>query len=304
MKKNVLFAGLGNMGYPMARNLKSKSLFNVYGYDKIPSLVTKAAEEFSLDHHTSINYRDIDCVISIVPDTNDLKNFYVNDGIFKECKEGTLLIDCSTIGNKNATEINKMVRDNGMVFVDAPVCGGVMKAATGKLSFLVGADNETIFSKAKDYLQYMAENVFDCKKVGNGQTVKVVNNMGIAIQMRSVIEMMMLGESLDIDAKTLANILVHCTSNCWALDTTNPVPNAVSTSPSNNDYEGGFKTKLMLKDVKLALDDAINKGINLKFAELIAQDFERVVEAGYGDKDFGYLYQLLSKTQNMNTTLK
>lgn len=298
MKKNVLFAGLGNMGYPMARNLVTRGQFNVFGYDVAAQPIEKAAKEFNIRSYKDIAFSEIDCVISIVPDVQSLKTLYTSSGIFSQCKPNTMLIDCSTIGTKNALNVGKLVSDHDMVFVDAPVTGGVMKAANGQLGFLVGADNPSIFETAKQYLQPMAGNVFNCKKMGNGQTVKVVNNMGVAIQMRSVVEMMLLGESLGIDTKTLTGILVNGTSNCWALDTTNPVPNAVEKSPANRDYEGGFKTKLMLKDVMLALEEAKETGLDLKFAKMVAEDYQQVVDEGFGERDFGYLYQIVKERQH------
>lgn len=78
--------------------------------------------------------------------------------------------------SQNATKI-------GLTYVDAPVSGGVTGAAAGTLTFMVGADNNDIFTKCKPILEGMGKNFFNCGKASAGQIAKLCNNMALAIEM-------------------------------------------------------------------------------------------------------------------------
>lgn len=73
-----------------------------------------------------------------------------------------MIIDCSTISPTVAMGLNASGKKHGMTFVDAPVSGGVTGAAAGTLTFMVGAENHTIFDKVKPILEAMGKSIFNC----------------------------------------------------------------------------------------------------------------------------------------------
>ena len=73
-----------------------------------------------------------------------------------------------------------------MTYIDAPVSGGVGGATAGTLTFMVGAENEQIFNQCKPLLKGMGKNFFNCGKAGNGQVMKICNNLAVAMQMISI----------------------------------------------------------------------------------------------------------------------
>lgn len=95
--------------------------------------------------------------------------------------------------------------------------------ATGTLTFMVGGSEEA-FERAKPVLSNMGKNVVLCGGVGNGQVVKICNNLVLGISMIGVSEAMNLGVQLGMDAKTLAGIFNTSSARCWSSDTYNPVP--------------------------------------------------------------------------------
>ena len=99
-----------------------------------------------------------------------------------------MIIDSSTISPTVAKSLNKKGKDYGMTYVDAPVSGGVGGATAGTLTFMVGAENEEVFNRCKPYLEGMGKNFFNCKQAGNGQVVKLCNNMSLAVQMIGICE--------------------------------------------------------------------------------------------------------------------
>jgi 3-hydroxyisobutyrate dehydrogenase-like beta-hydroxyacid dehydrogenase len=83
-------------------------------------------------------------------------------GLFKNASKKSLVIDCSTISPTVAMALNKSGKDQGITYVDAPVSGGVTGAAAGTLTFMVGAETESIFGTVKPFLECMGKSIFNC----------------------------------------------------------------------------------------------------------------------------------------------
>ena len=150
-----------------------------------------------------------------------------------------------------AIELNQQAKSKGMTYIDAPVSGGVTGAQAGTLTFMVGAENPALFDKSKEILQTMGKSFFNCQKPGAGQIAKLCNNMALAM-----------GAKLGMDGKVLSDIMKVSSSRCWSVDTYNPVPGVIEGVPASRDYERGFGSELMLKDLKLASDAA--QSVNCK----------------------------------------
>jgi 3-hydroxyisobutyrate dehydrogenase len=172
--------------------------------------------------------------------------------LFKNAAKNSLVIDCSTISPSVAMALNASGKSQGHTYVDAPVSGGVTGAAAGTLTFMVGAEDHSIFEKVKPFLECMGKSIFNCEKVGAGQIAKVCNNMALAIEMIGISEALALGAKLGMDSKILTNIMKVSSSRCWSVDTYNPVPGIMENVPASRDYQGGFACELMLKDLRLA----------------------------------------------------
>lgn len=138
-------------------------------------------------------------------------------------KSNTLLIDTSTIDPNIAREVSSKAEALSAQMIDAPVSGGVGGAQAGTLTFMVGGTLPS-FERAKILLQCMGKNIVHCGPSGNGQVVKVCNNLVLAISMVGVSEAMNLGVTLGMDPTLLAKIFNSSSARCWSSDTYNPVP--------------------------------------------------------------------------------
>lgn len=114
--------------------------------------------------------------------------------------------------------------------------GGIMGAANGTLTFMVGAPDNDDFKRASIVLKGMGKNIFPCGGPGTGQIAKIANNMILGINMVAACEGMAMGEKLGIDPKVLCDILSVCTANSWVIDTTNPRPGNKPNAPASNNY--------------------------------------------------------------------
>ncbi|WOC13376.1 3-hydroxyisobutyrate dehydrogenase [Gordonia sp. MP11Mi] len=246
----IAFVGLGNMGGPMAANLISAG-HEVVGFDLSADAVAAAVEHGV----TSVESAEAavvgaDAVITMLPSGAIVKGVYAS--VLDRAAAGTLFIDSSTISVEDAREVNAQATAAGMLQVDAPVSGGVKGATAGTLAFMVGGDDASV-SAAQPVLDPMAGKIVPCGGAGNGQAAKLCNNMILAVQQIAVGEAFVLAEKLGLADQALYDVVTGATGNCWALHTNCPVPGPVPSAPSENDYQPGFATALMNKDLGLAM---------------------------------------------------
>jgi len=238
---------------------------------------------------------DASYVITMLPSNDHVRQAYGGEnGIISSSKfkDGCLCIDSSTIDPMVSREVNEMVTARGGRFVDAPVSGGVGGAEAGTLTFMVGG-TESNFTKSHNVLNDMGANIVHCGDVGTGEVAKLCNNMVLAISMLGVSEAMNLGEKLGMDPKVLAGIMNTSTARCWSSDTYNPTPGVIEGVPSSRDYEGGFGSALMLKDLGLATDAAKSVAAPVPMGAASQSFYQLMVANGLGAKDFSVAYQFL-----------
>ncbi|XP_044306667.1 3-hydroxyisobutyrate dehydrogenase, mitochondrial [Varanus komodoensis] len=298
-KTSVGFIGLGNMGNPMAKNLV-KHGYPVIAYDVFP----EACKEFQeLGAQVTDSPADVaeraDRIITMLPSNpNAIEVYTGTNGILKKVKKGSLLIDSSTIDPVVSKELAKEAEKMGAVFMDAPVSGGVGAARAGNLTFMVGGVEQE-FDAAKELLTCMGSNVIYCGEVGTGQAAKICNNMLLAISMIGTAETMNLGIRLGLDPKLLSKILNMSSGRCWSSDTYNPVPGVMEGVPSANNYQGGFGTTLMAKDLGLAQNSATNTKTPIPLGSLAHQVYRIMCAKGYAQKDFSSVFQFLREEENL-----
>ncbi|MFN9711822.1 MAG: 3-hydroxyisobutyrate dehydrogenase, partial [Alphaproteobacteria bacterium] len=203
-----------------------------------------------------------------------------------------LLIDSSTIDVESARAVAVQARAAGFRFADAPVSGGTAAAEAGTLAFMVGCD-EADFGVIEDAIAPMSRVTMRAGDHGAGQAAKICNNMVLGISMIGVCEAFALAEKLGLEGERFFEIAAKSSGQCWSLTSYCPWPGPVPTAPSNRNYEGGFATAMMLKDLKLAQEAAAKSGAAAPLgaaAEGLYALFDRL---GGSDKDFSAILEML-----------
>ena len=250
---HIAFIGVGNMGNPMAQNL-IKAGHAVVAFDLNADLLAKAADAGATAAGSAAEaVRGAEVVITMLPAGTHVKD--VVSGLFGDLDAGALLIDCSTIDVATARRVIDAATDRGFDMVDAPVSGGIAAANGGTLTFMVGG-TEKAFARAEEVLQAMGKAVIHAGDAGAGQTAKICNNMLLAISMIGTAEAMKMAEKLGLDPQKFYEISSQSSGYCWSLNAYTPLPGVGVESPADKDYQGGFATGLMLKDLKLAMEAA------------------------------------------------
>ncbi|OLY83812.1 3-hydroxyisobutyrate dehydrogenase, mitochondrial [Smittium mucronatum] len=303
------FVGLGNMGFNMAKNLVTKSSNSIIVYDinkdatskfsqiQVPLSSNNDSPRISVASNLSEIAAKSNYIITMLPESAHVKAAYCGkDGLLAHLKPGTVCIDSSTIDTHVSIEVSNLISDKGAIPLDAPVSGGVMGAEAGSLTFMVGGRSSDEFLIAKDILQFMGSKIIHCGGLGTGQTVKICNNMLLGSAMIATAEAMALGTKLGVDPKLLSTVINSSSGRCWSSEVSNPCPGVLPNAPSSRDYNDGFASKLMLKDMYLSLNAAKSQKIPLLLSSLSTQIYGHVCnDADLANKDFSSVFKWINK---------
>ena len=291
----IAFVGLGNMGGPMAINLK-KTGYDVHAFDLSADAIAKVREQgvgIGATAHEAAQGAQV--VISMLPASRHVEALYLgDDGLLNVLVPGALIIDCSTIAPASAQKVAAAAQAKGLAMIDAPVSGGVAGAAAGTLTFIVGGTVDAL-ERARPVLQGMGKNIFHMGDAGAGQVAKLCNNMALGVIMAVTGEALALGAAHGLDPKTLSQMMAVSTGRSWATEVCNPWPGVLDNAPASRGYSGGFGNDLMLKDMGLAVEAAIGIGATVPLGELARNLYAMNKQAGRGGLDFSSVVQLLSK---------
>jgi 3-hydroxyisobutyrate dehydrogenase len=287
------FIGVGTMGLPMARNLVKKG-FAVTAYDTNAGAVTTAAASgMSAAASAAEAVAASDLVITMLPSSPHVTQAYTGDGgVLAAARKGTLLIDMSTIDPAVSRRVAAAAAERGLRFIDAPVSGGVPRATDGTLAIMVGGAREDV-DEARPVLEAMGANVIHVGPVGSGEVVKLCNNLIAGVAAVAVSEAFRIAEGFGVDPKVVTEVISKSSGHTWLMEHMHPVPGLVARAASTNDYQAGFMTDLMCKDLGLAVDAARALRVPV-FAAPAAQQLYRLASShGLGRKDFTSIYTLL-----------
>ncbi|MCW1430988.1 3-hydroxyisobutyrate dehydrogenase [Novosphingobium sp. JCM 18896] len=287
----IAFIGLGNMGGGMAANLV-KAGHAVQAFDLSAEALDKAKGNGCAVFTTVREaVQGVDAVVSMLPNGGIVKSVYEAD-VLGQAPAGALFLDCSTIDLATAREVGEAAKAAGYEMVDAPVSGGIAAANGGTLTFMVGGSEEA-FARAQTVLEPMAKAVIHAGELGAGQVAKMCNNMLLAIHMIGTCEALALAEKAGLSMQKFYEISSKSTGYNWSLNDYTPAPGVGAASPADNDYQGGFASALMLKDLRLAMAGAATAGASVPLGEHATKIYEAFNEAGNGGKDFGAIFTTL-----------
>jgi 3-hydroxyisobutyrate dehydrogenase len=287
------FIGLGNMGGPMAANLL-KAGHEVAGFDLAKAALDALAKSGGRAAATAATAASgAEIIITMLPSGPQVREVYLGKGgVLASASPGALLIDSSTIDVETARAVAAAAVERGFDMLDAPVSGGVGGAAAGTLTFMVGG-SEKGFARAEPVLKAMGKTIVHAGPSGTGQAAKICNNMILGISMIAVCEGFVLAEKLGLDWQKLFDISAKSSGQCWSLTNYCPAPGPVPSAPSNRDYQAGFTTAMMLKDLKLAQQAAQAADAATPLGAEAAALFQLAASSGLGHKDFSSIFRVI-----------
>lgn len=287
----IAFIGLGNMGGGMAANLV-KAGHEVQAFDLSETAVANAQDVGCATFGSAREaVQGADAVVSMLPNGAIVQSVYTSE-VIGHAPAGAILLDCSTIDVATAREVIAAAAAAGYDMVDAPVSGGIAAANAGTLTFMVGGTDEA-FGRAKPILSAMGKAVIHAGDAGNGQAAKICNNMLLGIHMIGTCEAFAMAQKLGLDPQTFYDISSVSSGQNWSMTSYCPIPGVGPTTPADNDYQGGFATALMLKDLRLAMEAAESSGAATPMGARATSIYEDFAGAGNGGLDFSAIIRML-----------
>jgi 3-hydroxyisobutyrate dehydrogenase len=288
MSEPVAFLGLGIMGSRMAANL-SKAGFELTVWNRTAS----KAHDFADSHpgvrvaHTPAQAAaDADIVITMVVDGEQVASVLLGEeGVVRSARDGTLCIDCSTIGPSATREIAGQLESHGLHMVDAPVTGSSPRAEAGTLTIMVGASEEA-FDRARPVFEAMGELIVHIGPLGQGQMVKIIQNAIASTNAAVVGQALLVAKRAGVDLDAFTTVVKASAGGSTMLE--------LKAGPMrNHDYTALFKLEQMLKDVRLCLEEGQALGVPFPFAALTREILTAAKGRGYGEDDFAALIEVL-----------
>lgn len=278
------------MGKPMAKNLLSAGYqLIVHDINPVPvdELVKLGAEK--ADNPAEIAEKS-DIVITMLPDSPDVEKVILGEnGVLEGIKEGSIIIDMSSISPIVSRTIATEAKKKGVDILDAPVSGGEPGAIKGTLAIMVGGTKST-FDACLDILQTMGKDITYVGEYGAGQTVKLANQIIVALNIAAVGEALVLGKKAGVDPGQLYKAIRGGLAGSSVLDA--KVPMILS-----RDFKPGFRMRLHQKDLRNTLLTASKLNVPLPLTSLVQQMITALINEGCGDLDHSAIVRF---TENLS----
>jgi 2-hydroxy-3-oxopropionate reductase len=288
MKKKIGFIGLGIMGKPMAKNLL-KAGYSLVVYDivseAVKELVSAGAEEGSSAKDVASRS---EVVITMLPNSPHVKEVVLGkDGVIDGAREGTILVDMSSIAPLVSKEVSEKVAEKGVIMIDAPVSGGEPKAIDGTLSIMVGGP-EDAFKEVEDILKAMGSSVVLVGEIGSGNMTKLANQIIVGINIAAMSEAMVLAAKSGVDPEKVYNAIRGGLAGSTVLDAKVPLV-------LEGNFKPGFRIELHIKDLMNALDTAHEVGVPVPITSQVMEIMQALKVDGKAKDDHGGLIQYYEK---------
>ena len=273
------FIGLGNMGFPMARRLIQGN-HRVVAFDTRSEALDRAV---ALGAHAASSPKEVadraETVLASLPSPTASLEVATGRTAVIEGSRVKRYVDLSTIGSRTAVQIHDRLAERNIVAIDSPVSGGVSGAEQGTLAVMVsGPRNE--FDVIRTALEAIGRPFYIGDKPGSAQTMKLANNILAANVLVATSEVVVMGVKSGLDPAVMIEVLNAGSGGTSA--SRDKFPRAIL--PRTFDY--GFATGLMVKDVRLYIDEAKALGVPVDVAETIGRLWEIAARDEGPDSDF------------------
>jgi 3-hydroxyisobutyrate dehydrogenase len=287
----IAFIGLGNMGGGMAANL-AQAGHDVRAFDLSADALDRAKAKGCTPAASPADaLAGAEAVVTMLPAGRHVAEVY-RASVFAAALKSAILMDCSTIDVATAKTVAAEAGAAGFTMVDAPVSGGIAAADGGTLTFMVGGSDKG-FARAQPILDVMGKAVIHAGEAGAGQAAKICNNMLLGATMAATCEAFVLAQKLGLDLQTFYDISSKASGQSWSMTSYCPIPGVGPDTPADRNYEGGFATALMLKDLKLAMAAAKECGAYTPMGGEAEELYQRFADRGGAGKDFSALIKMI-----------
>lgn len=290
------FIGLGIMGKPMAKNLLKAGyslVVNDINSDAVAEVVASGAVSASSAKDVA---QQSDVVVTMLPNSPHVKQVMLGEGgVLEGAKEGTIVVDMSSISPIVSREVSAELAKKGVVMLDAPVSGGEPKAIDGTLAIMVGGSEEA-FAKVEPVLAVMGGSVTLVGEIGSGNITKLANQIMVASNIAGMAEALVLATKADVNPEKVFKAIRGGLAGSTVLDAKAPLV-------LGGNFKPGFRIDLHIKDLQNALDTAQSVDTPIPITGSVIEMMKALSADGKGSDDHGGLiqwYEKLAKVEVRN----
>ena len=275
----VGFIGLGRMGMPMSRRLL-KAGFDLTVHNrsrgKVEEMVSLGAQQASSPAEVTAAS---DIVLTCLPDVPTVESVFLGDGgVVPSSRPGQILVDHSTVAPSTSLKIAEAAESRGATFLDAPISGGVERAADGTLTIMVGG-SQTALESAYPVFEAFGANIRHVGATGSGSVVKLINQLLVGIHSQAAAEAMLIGVKAGADPETIMEILGTSWGTSFMLSRNGP-------SMVERDFENArAPLRLIAKDMGLIHEYARGIGVPTPAGDRALEMVQEAINKGMGELD-------------------
>ena len=283
------FIGLGVMGYPMAGYLAVRG-HDVVVFNRNTEKAKRWLEQY--DGRSAATPADAadgaDIVFCCVGNDDDVRQVTLGEeGALQTMAAGSVLVDHTTASATLARELYAAAAERQVGFLDAPLSGGQAGAENGQLTIMVGGDAE-VFERTRPVMESYAKAITLIGPAGSGQLAKMVNQICIAGLLQGLSEGLHFALRAGLDVEKVISAISKGAAQSWQMDHR-------WHTMVRGQFEFGFATDWMRKDLGIALEEAKANGARLEVAELVDRYYAEVQAMGGNRWDTSSLIARLEK---------
>lgn len=257
----VLFVGLGAMGTPMASRLAEAGydvLLHDADGDRARSLARQThARAVDALHGAAPG---VAVVVLMLPDSAAVETVLLGDGgLLATLPEGAVVLDMGSSRPASTVRLASLAAVRGIGYLDAPVSGGVARARDGSLAVMVGGQ-EAVFARLRPVLAVLGGDVTLVGGSGAGHAMKALNNLLSAIGLVAASEVLSVGSNFGLDPQVMLDVLNQSSGRNQATEV------KMARFVLSRAFDSGFSLRLMVKDLRTALDLAHETGTPVPLA--------------------------------------
>lgn len=239
-KSSVTVIGLGQMGRSIAMRLHDDG-WNVNAFNRTPHPSVMDAP-YPVSNTLSILEGSGIILISLFDENSICELLLGEEKYIEYIEEKSIVIDTTTHNPDFARELHDTFAKRGIVYLDAPVSGGPLKARQGELTVMVGGDKE-YFSKYIGLFDTIGSQVYYLGTPGSGQAAKLVNQVLVGISQLATAEAIMLGREMNLNLDNLIEVIKNSAGDSVIFRRSAP-------QMTKREYSHEFQTHLIAKDLR------------------------------------------------------
>jgi L-threonate 2-dehydrogenase len=293
-KPRIGFVGLGVMGRPMAANLV-RAGYACTVYDINPAAIEQLAGLGARPAETAAEAAEVsDIFITMVVNDAQMRAILFEPGNTAQAlAPGAIVIGMSTMSRAFVQDTSARLEQLGVAYLDAPVSGGEVGATSGQLSIMAGGPS-AMFERCRPALEVLGANIYHVgQHVGDGQAVKMINQLMVCVHNAVAAEALTFGARLGLDQAQLLEIISHSAGNSWIFSNRGPRMVERAFTPPKSALH------ILVKDLGFVIDAANGLGHPLVLGSAAHQLYKIAAAQGLTDLDDSILIELAEQLAGM-----